>query len=105
YTDEDWVDLAERFARKWIGITAEDTFLVRTPYALLLTGHLAHAAGRLRGATVVPGDNRSLAMPYARVVRVMHDLGVTLTWSVATEYLLWEAAGAAVRESHMRHSD
>ncbi|MEV0492137.1 phenylacetate--CoA ligase family protein [Streptomyces atratus] len=95
YTAEDWVDLAERFARKWIGMSAEDVFLVRTPYALLLTGHLAHAAGRLRGATVVPGDNRSLAMPYARVVRVMHDLGVTLTWSVPTECLIWAAAAAA----------
>jgi phenylacetate-CoA ligase len=95
YTAEDWVDLAERFARKWIGISGEDIFLVRTPYALLLTGHLAHAAGRLHGATVVPGDNRSLAMPYARVVRVMHDLGVTLTWSVPTECLIWAAAAAA----------
>jgi phenylacetate-CoA ligase len=95
YTAQDWTDLAERFARKWIGMSAADIFLVRTPYALLLTGHLAHAAGRLRGATVVPGDNRSLAMPYARVVRVMHDLGVTLTWSVATECLLWAAAASA----------
>ncbi|MEV8021408.1 AMP-binding protein [Streptomyces sp. NPDC086554] len=92
YTEEDWVDLAERFARKWIGISADDTLLVRTPYALLLTGHLAHAAGRLHGATVVPGDNRSLAMPYARVVRVMHDLEVSLTWSVPTECLIWAAA-------------
>ncbi|MFE1439667.1 phenylacetate--CoA ligase family protein [Streptomyces sp. NPDC058739] len=95
YTAEDWVDLAERFARKWIGISAEDVFLVRTPYALLLTGHLAHAAGRLHGATVVPGDNRSLAMPYARVVRVMHDLEVSLTWSVPTECLIWAAAAKA----------
>lgn len=94
YTEEDWVDLAERFARKWIGIFEQDIFLVRTPYALMLTGHLAHAAGRLCGATIVPGDNRSLAMPYARVVRALHDLGVTLTWAVATEYLLWAAAAA-----------
>ncbi|GAA3608926.1 phenylacetate--CoA ligase family protein [Nonomuraea rosea] len=92
YTEEDWIDLAERFARKWCGMSEKDIFLVRTPYALMLTGHLAHAAGRLRGATIVPGDNRSLAMPYARVVRVLHDLGVTLTWAVATEYLLWAAA-------------
>ncbi|HEX2301801.1 MAG TPA: AMP-binding protein, partial [Pseudonocardiaceae bacterium] len=95
YTAEDWVDLAERFARKTIGILPTDTFLVRTPYALLLTGHLAHAAGRLCGATVVPGDNRSLAMPYSRVVRVLRDLGVTITWSVPTECLLWAAAARA----------
>ncbi|AUH39954.1 phenylacetate--CoA ligase family protein [Streptomyces sp. CMB-StM0423] len=95
YTQEDWLDLAERFARKWIGISAADVFLVRTPYALLLTGHLAHAAARLHGATVVPGDNRSLAMPYARVVRTLHDLDVTLTWSVPTECLIWAAAATA----------
>jgi phenylacetate-CoA ligase len=96
YTAEDWLDLAERFARKSIGILPTDTFLVRTPYALLLTGHLAHAAGRLAGATVVPGDNRSLAMPYSRVIRVLRDLGVTITWSVPTECLIWAAAARAV---------
>ncbi|RSM65248.1 phenylacetate--CoA ligase family protein [Kibdelosporangium aridum] len=95
YTDEDWVDLSERYARKWIGISNTDTFLVRTPYALMITGHLAHAAARLCGATVVPGDNRSLAMPYSRVIRVMHDLSVTLTWSMPTETLLWAAAARA----------
>lgn len=95
YTERDWVDLAERFARKWVGMGPRDVFLVRTPYALLLTGHLAHAAGRLTGATVVPGDNRSLAMPYSRVVRVLADLGVTLTWSVPTECLLWAEAAEA----------
>ena len=95
YTAEDWVDLWERYARKWVGIASDDVFLVRTPYALMITGHLAHAAARHCGATVVPGDNRSLAMPYSRVVRVMHDLGVTLTWSMATETLLWAAAAKA----------
>ena len=95
YTTEDWADLAERYARKWIGISSTDTFLVRTPYALMITGHLAHAAARLHGATVIPGDNRSLAMPYSRVIRVLHDLGVTLTWSMPTETLLWAAAARA----------
>ena len=95
YTADDWVDLADRYARKWVGISAADTFLVRTPYALMITGHLAHAAARLHGATVVPGDNRSLAMPYSRVLRVLHDLGVTLTWSMPTETLLWAAAARA----------
>jgi phenylacetate-CoA ligase len=95
YTEEDWLDLAERYARKWVGINPSDVFLVRTPYALMVTGHLAHAAARLRGATVVPGDNRSLAMPYSRVVRVLHDLGVTLSWSMPTETLLWAAAARA----------
>ena len=95
YTAEDWIDLAERYARKWVPITPDDMFLVRTPYALMITGHLAQAAARLHGATVVPGDNRSLAMPYSRVVRVLHDLGVSLTWSMPTETLLWAAAARA----------
>jgi phenylacetate-CoA ligase len=92
YTDEDWVDLAERYARKWIGMSAEDTFLVRTPYALMVTGHLAQAGARLHGATVVPADNRSLATPCARVVRLLHDLDVTLSWSMAAETLMWAAS-------------
>ncbi|GID27887.1 phenylacetate--CoA ligase family protein [Paractinoplanes brasiliensis] len=92
YTPGDWDDLVERYARKHVGIRADDIFLVRTPYALMITGHLAHAAARSRGATVVPADNRSLAMPYAKVVRVLHDLGVTLTWSLATDTLIWAAA-------------
>ncbi|MEV8511854.1 AMP-binding protein [Dactylosporangium sp. NPDC051484] len=92
YTEADWTDLAERFARKWVGITAADTMMVRTPYALMITGHLAHAAARRHGATVVPADNRSLATPYSRVVRLLHDLDVTLTWSLPTDTLLWAAA-------------
>ena len=85
YTDSDWDDLAGRYGRKWIGIRPDDTFLVRTPYALMITGHLAHAAARRAGATVVPADNRSLAMPYARLVRVLHDLDVTLTQDPALD--------------------
>jgi phenylacetate-CoA ligase len=95
YTETDWVDLAQRYARKWIGISAEDTFLVRTPYAMMISGHLAHAAARSRGATVVPGDCRSSAMPMSRVVRVLHDLGVSLTWGNPTETLMWAAAARA----------
>lgn len=95
YTEADWIDLAERYARKWVGIGPDDVFLVRTPYALMITGHLAHAAARSRGAMVVPGDNRSLAMPYSRVLRVLHDLEVSLSWSMPTETLLWAAAARA----------
>jgi phenylacetate-CoA ligase len=92
YTAEDWLDLTERYARKWVGMNASDVFLVRTPYALMITGHLAHAAARQAGALVVPADNRSTATPYSRVVRLLHDLPVTLAWSLPTETLLWAAA-------------
>ena len=94
YTAGDWDDLVERYARKHVGIHAHDTLLVRTPYALMITGHLAHAAARSRGATVVPADNRSLVTPYAKVVRLLRDLEVSLTWSLPTDALLWAAAAA-----------
>ncbi|MFI1399303.1 phenylacetate--CoA ligase family protein [Streptomyces sp. NPDC020681] len=95
YTDDDWTDLAERYARKWVGINPSDTFLVRTPYGLVITGHLAQAAGRLRGATIVPGDARSLATPLPRMVRVLKTLDVTLTWCNPTEIMMLAAAAKA----------
>ncbi len=95
YTDDDWTDLAERYARKWVGIHPSDTFLVRTPYGLVITAHLAQAAGRLRGATIVPGDARSLATPLPRMVRVMRALDVSLTWCNPTEIMMLAAAAKA----------
>ncbi|MCT2581797.1 phenylacetate--CoA ligase family protein [Actinophytocola sp. S1-96] len=96
YTAEDWVDVGDRYARKWVGITAADMLLVRTPYALMITGHMAQEGARGRGATVVPADNRSLLMPTSRVLRLLHDLPVTLTWSLPTATLMWaRAAGLA----------
>jgi phenylacetate-CoA ligase len=95
YTAEDWLDLAERYARKWTEIRPSDMFLVRTPYALGISGHLGHAAARLRGATVVPADMQSRLTPVAQVVRVMRDLEVSITWSLPTETLLWAAAARA----------
>ena len=94
YTGADWADLVDRYTRMRVGIKDTDTFLVRTPYALMLTGHVAHAAARACGATVVPADNRSLATPYAKVVRLLKDLDVTLTWSLPTDALVWAAAAA-----------
>ncbi|GAA1625539.1 phenylacetate--CoA ligase family protein [Actinoplanes couchii] len=92
YTAADWTDLIDRYSRMRVGIRATDTFLVRTPYALMLTGHVAHAAALANGATVVPADNRSMATPYAKVVKLLKDLDVTLTWSLPTETLVWAAA-------------
>jgi phenylacetate-CoA ligase len=92
FTAADWQDLSERYARKSIELAPSDVFLVRAPYALPLTGHLAHAGARLKGAMVVPGDLRSSAMPYARVIRILHDLDVTVTWSMPAEALLLAAA-------------
>jgi phenylacetate-CoA ligase len=95
YTERDWLDLTDRFGRKTTGIDRDDVMFVRSPYALGLAAHLAHETSRRRGATVLPGDNRSSVIPYPRAVRVLHDLGVTLTWSNPTDCLLW--AACAVR--------
>jgi phenylacetate-CoA ligase len=94
YTEADWGDLIERYNRRHIAIEPSDTFLVRTPYALMLTAHLAHRAARARGATVVPADNRSLATPFPVVVRLLRDLAVTITWSLPADTLLWAATAA-----------
>ncbi|MFI7349642.1 bagremycin/ferroverdin synthetase BagE/FevW [Streptomyces sp. NPDC049936] len=95
FTEAEWTDLADRFVRKTVPLGPQDTMLVRIPYGLVLAGHMAHWAAMRGGATVVPGDCRSLAVPYSRVVRVLRDLEVTLTWSTPSECLLWVAAAKA----------
>ncbi|WP_158887107.1 phenylacetate--CoA ligase family protein [Amycolatopsis anabasis] len=95
FTEADWYDVIDRFSRNAIGLLPADTVLVRTPYSMLTTAHQAHQAARLRGATVVPADNRSLVMPYARVIKVLRDLEVTVAWCLPTECLLWVAAARA----------
>ncbi|MFI9583641.1 bagremycin/ferroverdin synthetase BagE/FevW [Streptomyces sp. NPDC052236] len=95
FTEAEWADLADRFVRKTVPIGPTDTLLVRIPYGLVLAGHMAHWAAMRSGATVVPGDCRSLAVPYSRVVRLLHDLEVTLTWSTPSESLIWVAAAKA----------
>lgn len=92
YTDMEWLELMDRFVRKSVPITNSDTLLVRTPYAFGLAAHLAHQAGRMAGAAIVPGDGRTLAAPYSRIIRALRDIGVTLTWSTPTECLVWAAA-------------
>lgn len=96
FTEDDWSDIIDRFVRNDITLTAADTLLVRTPYALLTTGHQAHLAGRYTGATVVPADNRSAVVTHARVVQLLRDLDVTVAWCLPTECLLWAACARAV---------
>lgn len=91
YTRSDWADLVDRYARKPIGFRPEDILLVRSPYALGLAAHVTAEVARHFGVTVVPGDMRSSVIPYPRVVRLLHDLGVTLTWSNPTDCFLWAA--------------
>ncbi|PWW55546.1 phenylacetate--CoA ligase family protein [Actinokineospora spheciospongiae] len=95
FTEGDWLDVVDRFVRNTIDLTPLDTLLVRTPYAMLTTGHQAHLAGRYRGATVVPADNRSAVVTHARVVQLLRDLEVTVAWCLPTEALLWAVSAKA----------
>jgi phenylacetate-CoA ligase len=91
-TQLDWLDATSRFGRSTVGLTPSDVLMVKTPYSLMQTAHLAHATGRMKGATVVPADHRSSNMPYSRAVRLLHDLPVTVAWCIPTDCLLWAAA-------------
>lgn len=92
FTDADWDDIAGRFARNAVNLRPGDMVLVKTPYAMVTTAHQMHRAARLCGATVVPADNRSSVMPYARVVRLLSALPITVAWCLPTEALLWAEA-------------
>ncbi|ONI88617.1 CoF synthetase [Actinosynnema sp. ALI-1.44] len=95
FTEADWHDVVTRFVRGAIDLSPSDTVMVRTPYAMLTTAHQAHQAARWCGATVIPADNRSLVMPYSRVIKVLHDLAVSVAWCLPSECLLWAAAARA----------
>jgi phenylacetate-CoA ligase len=92
FTEGDWEDVASRFARSAVKMTSRDAVMVKTPYAMVTTAHQMHRAARLCGAMVIPADNRSGNMSYPRVVRLLRDVPVTVTWSMPTEGLLWAAA-------------
>ena len=95
-TAEDWRECIDRFTRGAAGIGADDRVLVKTPYAMATTAHQMHNAASARGALVVPADNRSSIMSYPRILRLLRDIGVTVTWSLPSEPLFWAAAAWAV---------
>lgn len=92
FTEDEWTELADRFNRKAVELGSNDTVLVRIPYAMVMVGMLGHLGARSRGATVIPGDCRSLAATYSQIVRVMRDIGVTVIWSSPSETLNLAAA-------------
>ena len=91
----DWDDIATRFLRSAVALTAHDVVFIKTPYSLVTTAHQMERAARLVGATVIPADNRSRNMPYAKVVRLLTLLPVTVAWCLPTEALLWAEAAKA----------
>jgi phenylacetate-CoA ligase len=48
-----------------------------------------HKAALLRKATIVPADNRSSITPYSRIIKLLHDIQITVSWCMPTEPLLW----------------
>lgn len=95
FTEGDWQDIASRFLRGAVNLGEKDHFFIKTPYSMVTTAHQAQRAGQLAGALVVPADNRSTNMPYSRVVQLLRDLAVTVSWSLPTEPLLWAVAARA----------
>jgi phenylacetate-CoA ligase len=91
-TDADWAEIVDRFGRSAARVSADDTVLVKTPYAMATTAHQMHRMARARGAMIVPADNRTTMTPYSRVIRLLRDLDVTVTWSLPFETLVWAAA-------------
>lgn len=89
FTEFDWSDIVERFLRNAVQWTNSDRLLIKTPYSMVTTAHQAHRAAQRCGALIVPADNRSSIMPYSKVIRLLKDLGITTTWSLPTEPIIW----------------
>lgn len=94
-TEADWAECADRFTRGAANLGPDDRVMVKTPYSMATTAHQMHYAARSRGAMVVPADNRSSMMTYQRVLQLLRDVGVTVTWSLPSEPLFWTAAAWA----------
>ncbi len=95
FTEPDWEDMASRFARNAVALGPSDTVLIKTPYSMVITAHQMHRAARMRGALVIPADNRCSNMPYSKVIRLLKDLSVTVVWCMPFEALIWAAAARA----------
>lgn len=91
-TEDDWLDIATRFNRNAVAIGPDDMVLVRTPYSMLTTAQQVQRAAMLRKAAVVAADRASLMMPHAKVVRLMHDLPISIAWWIPTNSLVTAAA-------------
>lgn len=94
-TEADWAECADRFTRGAANLGPEDRVMVKTPYSMATTAHQMHYSARSRGAMVVPADNRSSMMTYQRVLQLLRDVGVTVTWSLPSEPLFWTAVAWA----------
>ncbi len=89
FTARDLEANVERFLRNAAALSSDDTILIKTPYSMVTTAHQMHLAAMRRGALIVPADNRSSNMTYPKVIRLLKDVGITLTWSMPTELILW----------------
>lgn len=94
-TEADWRECVDRFNRGAVRMGPLDRVLVKTPYSMATTAHQMHNAALACRALVVPADNRSSMMSYPRVLRLLGQVGITVTWSLPTETLFWAAAAWA----------
>lgn len=100
FSESDWKDIESRFRRNAVQLRQEDVFFIKTPYSMVTTAHQAHRAAHAVGAMIIPGDNRTSMMPYSRVVELLNSIGVTVTWSLPTETLLWKLIAEAQGLKH-----
>jgi len=92
YTVEDWEDVTDRFLRSGIKLCEEDVVLIKTPYSLVMTAHQMQFAALRAGALVVPADNRATNITPKKVLRLLRDLQVSVTWAMPTETFFWAKA-------------
>jgi phenylacetate-CoA ligase len=88
FTKQDLRDNAEEITLCGVNFNANDTVLVRFPYAISAVAHMVHAAAQAKGACVIPVSARSTVSPFPRVVNLMRDLQVSVLTCLPLQVLL-----------------
>jgi phenylacetate-CoA ligase len=92
WTERDWQDAAERQLQNAVNLRRGDWVFIKVPYAMSAPAHLIQRAAHMVGATIVPADARSAGMPFSKVVRLLHDLPVSVIYCLSTEALVMARA-------------
>ncbi|MGE5557563.1 MAG: phenylacetate--CoA ligase family protein [Bacillota bacterium] len=71
-----------------VGFNADDTVLIRYPYAISGVAHMVHAGAQRKKACVIPASSRTAVCPFPRIVSLMRKLGVTVLAGLPLQALL-----------------
>lgn len=88
FTKRDLRENAREITRCGVNLDADDTVLVRFPYAISAVAHMVHAAAQAKGACVIPASARSTVSPFPRVVNLMKNIQVTVLTCLPLQVLL-----------------